>query len=176
MTELTGWQDRKSNASLIEEHQLPPAPQGCVWVEWVGEASPLDSPVVRFNLAMGRYTAEQEAVIRRLMEVRIARVHRHTRTIRRGNGYGQIPTLGVEFVRFGPDQRKRPGEPGSFIQAVPFRAADAIKASESGHEFRIWNERDGEQTNHIQVQDGTLKIVSQEAFKDFGGFRRAMGW
>jgi hypothetical protein len=173
---MTKWQDRPSNAPLVDGERLPPPPNDHVWVEWVGEASPLDSPVVRYRLLTGQYTAEQQAVIRRLMEVRIARTHRHTRTIRRGNGLGQIPTLGVEFVRFGPDQRKRPGEPGCFIQAIPFRAADAVKASESGHEFVIHQERDGEQQSHLRLPDGTVRIVSEETFQDFRGFRRAMGW
>jgi hypothetical protein len=172
----TKWQDRPSNAPLVDGERLPPPPIGHVWVEWVGEASPLDSPVVRHNLLLGKYSPEQEAVIRRLMEVRIARAHRHTRTVRRGNGLGQIPALGVAFVRFGPDQRKRPGQPGSFIQAVPFRAADAVKASEAGHEFVIHNERDGEQQSHLRLPDGRIKIVSEQQFADFGGFRRAMGW
>ena len=170
------WQDRASNASLVTEEQLPPPPTGCVWVEWVGEASPLDSPLVRYRMVTNQYTAEQMAVIRRLMQVRIARVHGPTRSIRRGHGLGQIPTLGVELVRFGPDQRARPGQRGSFIQAIPFKAADVVKASESGHEFRIWNERDGEQVNHIELPSGSIRITSEEAFRDFGGFRRSMGW
>lgn len=170
------WQDRPSNACLVKDGDLPPPPVGHVWVEWVGEASPLDSPVVRHRLMTGRYTREQEAVIRRLMQVRVARVHRHTRTLRRGNGLGQLPALGVEMVRFGPDERVRPGQPGSFIQAIPFKAADTIKACDSGHEFRIWNERDGEQINHIQIVDPTLKVVARDEFREFGGFRRAMDW
>ncbi len=168
--------DRPSNASLFTEQDIPPAPAGHVWVEWVGEPSPLDSPVVQFNLITGKYTADQARVIRRLMAVRIARVHKHTRTIRRGNGAGQIPNLGVEFVRFGNDQRRRPGERGSFVQAVPFKAADAIKASECGHEFLIWNERDGEQQNAIAIQETGLKIETRDVFGDFGMFRREMGW
>jgi hypothetical protein len=173
----TKWQDRPSNGSLINaERDLPLPPSGHVWVEWVGEASPLDSPVVRLNLLLGRYSPEQEAVIRRLMEVRIARTHRHTRTIRRGNGYGQVPTLTVELVRFGPDQRRRPGQRGSFIQAVPFRAADAIKASDAGHEFVIHNERDGEQQSFLHLPNGRISVVNEQTFTDFGGFRRSMGW
>ena len=173
---LTTWADRPSNASLITEEQLAAPPVGCVWVEWVGEASPVDSPLVRYRLLTGQYSAEQTAVIRRLMEMRVARTHKHTRTNRRGNGIGQEPTLGVEFVRFGPDERRRPGERGAFTQAVPFKAADAIKASPSGHEFRIWNERDGEQQNLIAMPERAIRIAAEEAFQDFGGFRRAMGW
>ena len=168
--------DRTSTSSLIEDHQLPPAPAGHVWVEWVGEASPLDSPVVRFGLMTGKYTAAQEKVIRRLMEVRIARVHRHTRTLRRGNGLGELPSLMVPIVRFGPDQRRKPGERGSFIQAIPFKAADAIKSSDAGHEFKIWRERDGEPVNTLTLPDGTLRAFRSDQFADFGSFRREMGW
>lgn len=170
------WQDRPSNAALFDGERLPAPPAGHVWVEWVGEASPLDSPIVRFNLATGRYNAEQQSVIRRLMQVRIARVHGHTRTLRRGNGLGQIPTLGVEAVTFGPNERARAGQPGSFLQAVPFRAADAIKASVSGHEFVIHNERDGEAVSTLTLPDGTIRIVNADTFADLGNFRRAMGW
>lgn len=169
------WQDRPSNAPLVDGERLPEPPAGHVWVEWVGEASPLDSPVVRYNLATGRYSAEQQAVIRRLMEVRIARVHGHTRTLRRGNAPGQIPTLGVEVVHFGPNAKARPGTHGSFIQPIPFRAADAIKSSESGHEFVIHRERDGEAISALHLPDGTIRVVRAETFADFGSFRRAIG-
>lgn len=169
------WQDRPSNASLLPDpERLPEPPHGHVWVEWVGEASALDSPVVRYNLISGKYTPEQVHVIRELARRRIARVHRHTtRSIRRGNGEGQIPTLGVERVTFGPNAKARPGQPGSFVQAVPFRAADAIKASECGHEFIIHNERDGEQQSHLRLPDGTIRVVKSETFSNLTDFRRA---
>lgn len=170
----SSWQDRPSNASLFDADRLPEPPQGHVWVEWVGEASALDSPVVRFNLMTGKYTPEQVAVIRELARVRIARTHRHTRTIRRGNGQGQIPSLGVPMVRFGPNAKAGPGQPGSFLQAVPFKAADAIKASECGHEFIIHRERDGEAQSHLKLPDGTIRIVKRETFESLGELRRAM--
>jgi hypothetical protein len=34
-------------------------------VEWIGEKSPLDEPVIAFNLLLGRYTPMQEKAIRR---------------------------------------------------------------------------------------------------------------
>lgn len=169
------WQDRPSNAPLVNGERLPSPPAGHVWVEWVGEASPLDSPVVRYNLATGRYSREQQMVIRRLMQVRLARVQGHTRTLRRGNGSGQIPTLGVEVVRFGPVERARPGQPGSFVQAVPFKAADAIKSSESGHEFVIHKEHDGEAVSALHFPDGTIRVVKSEEFASLGSLRRAIG-
>lgn len=169
----SGWQDRPSNASLIDPDRLPEPPAGHVWVEWVGEASALDSPVVRFNLITGKYTPEQEAVIRELARKRIARTHRHSRTIRRGNGEGQIPTLGVERVKFGPNIRARIGTPGSFVQAIPHRAADAIKASECGHEFIIHNERDGEAVSVINLPESSVRIVKRETFASLTDLRRA---
>lgn len=167
---------RPANASLYESERLPNPPKGCVWVEWVGEPSPIDSPVVRFNLIMGKYTREQRKVIKELSRVRIARVHRHTRSIRRGNGLGQIPNLGEPLVRFGPRQNAAPGTTGSFLQAVPFKAADAIKSSECGHEFVIHNERDGEQESKIIVQENGLKMAKEEAFGSPVDFYREMGW
>lgn len=169
----TSWQDRPSNASLFDERQVPPAPAGHVWMEWVGEASAMDSPVVRFNMITGRYTQEQMDMIRALAQVRIARVKGHTRTIRRGNGEGQIPTLGVEVVRFGPDPFARPGQPGSFLQAIPFKAADAVKASECGHEFLIWRERDGEQQSNLRLPNGTVQVVRAETFNNLTDYQRA---
>lgn len=168
--------DKPSNASLYESEHLPPPPQGCVWVEWVGEPSPLDSPTVRFNLILGKYTREQRRVIKDLSRRRIARVHRHTRSIRRGNGAGQIPNLGEPLVRFGPNQRAAPGTRGSFCQAVPFKAADAIKASQSGHEFIIHNERDGEQVSTISIQETGLKMMADDAFGNIKALQREMGW
>lgn len=168
--------DKPANASLFEGRQLPPPPTGCVWVEWVGEASPLDSPVVRFNLIRGKYTREQRKVIKELSRVRIARVHRHTRTILRGNGMGQIPNLGEPMVRFGPSQVAAPGTRGSFLQAVPFKAADAIKSASCGHEFIIHNERDGEQVNHITIQETGLKLQARDSFGSSEQFRKEMGW
>ncbi|WP_300268718.1 hypothetical protein [Microbacterium sp.] len=175
MIGIADWQDRPSNASLIDEpERLPEPPQGHVWVEWVGEASALDNPVVRYNMITGKYTREQMEIIREISRRRIARTHRHRRSIRRGNGEGQIPTLGVERVVFGPNIRARPGQRGSFIQAVPFRAADAIKASDCGHEFIIHNERDGEQQSKLRLPDGTIRIVRRDTFKNIDQLRRAI--
>lgn len=168
--------DRPSNASMVNPATLPEPPKGHVWVEWVGEASPMDSPIVRFNLIANKYTREQRRVIKELSRVRIARTHRHTRTLRRGNGAGQLTSLHVPYVRFGPNQRAAPGTTGSFTQSVPFKTADAIKSSASGHEFIIHNERDGEHQNMIQIQETGLKADAHEAFKNFSSFRKEMGW
>ena len=42
-----------------------PHPRKTRRVEWVGEKSPLDDPVIAFNLLMGKYTPTQEKAIRR---------------------------------------------------------------------------------------------------------------
>ncbi len=165
-------QIRFSNESLFRPDQLPAPPPGHVWVEWVGEASPLDDPVVGFNLITNRYTEEQKAVIRGLCQHRVARVHKHTRTIRQGDA----PGISQDW-RFGDDQRARPGHPKSFCQALPFRDADAIKASKYGHQFIIHAERDGEAVNTISVpRNGQVTLVTEESYRDLGGFKRAMGW
>lgn len=170
---------RKSNASLFTH--LPPPPAGHVWVEWVGEPSPLDNPEIQLGLLENRFTPDQVAVIRDLCRRRIARVHNHSRTIRKGNGPGQIATLSRDWT-FGDDQRKRPGHPKSYCKALPFRDADAIKSSSIGHEFIIHNERDGEAADLVLGGTGAyevssrIKIVPAGQFSSFGEFRRAMGW
>lgn len=165
---------RRSNASLFR--QMPPPPPGHVWVEWVGETSPLDNPEVQYGLITDRYTADQREVIRRLCQQRIARVHKHSRTLTRGNGARDIAGLSQDWT-FGNDQRRPPGHPQSYAKALPFRDADAIKSSVVGHEFIIHDERDGEAVDLIKgTTDHEVVLVKAGAFANMGSFRREMGW
>lgn len=163
----------KSNASLFST--LPPPPAGHVWVEWVGEPSPRDNPAIELGLALKRFTRDQEQMIRRLCRARIARVHGHRRTLRRGNGAREIPTLSQDWS-WGNHDRARPGHPRSYCQALPFRDADAIKSSAVGHEFIIHDERDGGAVDLIVGATGDVRLVAAGAFGDGTSFRRAMGW
>lgn len=163
----------KSNASLFRE--LPPPPAGHVWVEWVGEPSPLDDPRIELGMATGRFTPDQKRVIRNLSHTRIARVHGHTRTLRRGTGARELPGLSQDW-RWGNHARARPGHPRSYCQALPHRDADAIKSSVVGHEFIVHGEHDGEAVDLIVGADGPITIVRDgERYTNGASFRRAMG-
>lgn len=162
----------KSNRSLFHPSQVPDPPPGTVWVEWVGEASPLDDPVVGFNLITGRYTEDQKAVIRGLCRHRVARVHGHRRRLTPD----QIPGLSQVWI-WGRNERARPGQRGSFMQALPFADADKVKSARCGYQFLIWNERDGEQQSILNLPNaGSVILVGQETYEDSRRFKRAMGW
>lgn len=162
---------------IYDPKTMQPPPKGHVWVEWTGEASPFENPVVQYRSLMGQFTAEQTDMLHALAKLRIARVERKTtRTLRGGNGVGQINGLSVPVVRWGPFENVPAGSRGSFIQALTFADADKVKASASGGEFRIWWERDGEPRLDIVLPGGAVQIVKAENFKHFGEFRRAMGW
>jgi len=166
---------------IAPDERVPDPPAGHVWLEWVGEVSPTDNPVVQFNMVTRRYTAEQMDMIRTLARRRIARVENHTRRVfKQGNGYGEIPHLSVPALVFGPSVKVKPGEFGSFIQAVTFRDADTIKGSICGHEFRIWRERDGEPELNVNLPNGSITLARPEQFADTAEgrqrFLRAMNW
>ncbi|MGN6033532.1 MAG: hypothetical protein ACTHQE_17905 [Thermomicrobiales bacterium] len=152
---------------IAPDDRVPDPPAGHVWLEWVGEASPTDNPVVQFNMVLRRYTPEQMDMIRTLARRRIARVENHTRRIfKQGNGYGELPHLSVPALVFGPSVKVKPGEFGSFIQAVTFRDADIIKGSICGHEFRIWREHDGEPELNVNLPNGSITLAKPEQFAD----------
>lgn len=154
---------------------LPPPPPGTVWVEWVGEPSPLDDDFIRLGIAAGRFTPDQVEVLRALSKRRIGPVDGVARRILRGgNGYGEIPRL-CQAWTWGPSMKAAPGLPGATIQALPFGDADAVKGSDSGHEFTVHGEQDGAAVPAIALPTGRVILAEPEQFRDFAGFRRAMG-
>lgn len=169
---------RPSNAPLFDSAALPAPPDGTVWMEWVGEPSPLDDPVVGYNLITNRYTDHQKRVIRQMCRHRVARCHRHTRLIRSGSGPEEIRAL-TKTYRFGNMENAQPGHPKSFCQAVTFNDAYLIKQSDVGHQFYIHNETDAAQGQLVSLPsalDGTVSLVNPETFDDPGVFHRAMRW
>lgn len=93
-------------------------------IEWIGEQSPLDEPFVQFNLAMGHYTPEQEAILRRAAVLaHLRRDHISERVLTKDrDGLS-------EDVRWGP-------HPGMFVRTVSNADADKILSCNDGHEFR----------------------------------------
>lgn len=105
------------------------AARGRVLVEWVGEPSPLDSPLLTALKLRGLLLPDERAVLRRASLLRKARVDgvtSRTLTAER-DGYG-------ETYRWGP-------VPGSYVRALTH--ADARRLFDDGrvaHEFRLLGE------------------------------------
>jgi hypothetical protein len=156
---------------------MPEPPKGHVWVEWVGEVSPLDNPVVEYKLVTNQLDAETADILRSIAQHRVARVEGFSwRSLHTGNGLGEINHLQEPIIVWGPNGRARPGEIGSYIQAVKFADADKIKSTEVAHQFRIWWERDGLAAMNFSLPSQTILLGKEELFEDLTSFRRAMGW
>jgi hypothetical protein len=115
-------------------------PPGYVLIEWVGAFNPFDEPFVRLNLTLGKYTADQAALIRTLVNTG----HRPyndkiARRMEKHNGYHGLPGLSRD-ITWGPKSRAKPGDPGSFVQMVTCKDADILKSSPNWHEFQILQE------------------------------------
>jgi hypothetical protein len=111
---------------LLSESE-DPRPRGTRRVEWVGEASPLDNPVVAYNLMMGLYTPTQAkavrlAAARARTRVRAARLlehdHQHAMAVFRG--------LSRTYIW----EREN-----GYVQDVDWADVDRILGSSVGHEF-----------------------------------------
>jgi hypothetical protein len=172
----------------VNPDTMPDPPSGCVWCEWVGEVSPLENPWVEYALVTRKLTRQQEKILRAIANVRTARVDGVSwRALHDGNGLGEIPHLQGLYngaVIWGPcpdlgkalKPNPRPGEPGSYIQAVPHATADKIKSSTVGHQFRVWWEKDGGAEVMFTLPAKTVTLGKEEFFEDLPDFRRAMGW
>ena len=162
--------------------------QGFVWLEWIGQPSPSYSPTVRMLMVGKKLSPQKKKVLRDIMERAIVRVDGRTRRImRRGNGYGQIPHLSQDWI-WGPKANAKPGQPGSYIQKVPYRDADLLKSSAAGKEWRVLGyagDTDVEPitavTNAVLFQDvfsspEAVRLGEGESVSTYQGLKRSMGW
>lgn len=144
-----------------------------VWVEWIGQPSPMRSPTVqRLMIGNKRLPLEKKQAIRFVAANVVVRVDGTTsRTLRSGNGVGQISGLSQDWT-WGPGFTKKPngrtivwsatGEPGSYIQRMPYRDADLLKQSICGPEFRILGYAGDTDTEPITV--ATNEMLQDELF------------
>jgi len=160
---------------------------GYVWLEWIGQPSPTISPTVRFLMLRDRLPAIYKKAIRTIAAGAIRRVDGKTsRTIERGNGYGQIPGL-TQTWTFGPKKNAGRGQRGSYIQKVPNRDADLIKSSPSGKEFRVLGYAGDTDIEPVTAMTNAIigdvfqtkvakKLGEAEGFKTYRALSRKMGW
>jgi hypothetical protein len=119
-------------------------------IEWVGEKSVMDEPFVWTGIATGRFTKEQEALLRRCALKRSAR----TRDTERRLG-PHDPGLSREVV-----WSRRNG----WTQVLIFADAEKVLSCPDGHEFidRDAAERDEPAVLYPPVE---LRLVSREVLK-----------
>lgn len=157
--------------------QLGEPPTGTVWIEWTGEPSPYENPTIMYKAVLGQIDAGTREVLDAMDQMRIVRIEGITyRTLRQGNGLGEIPHMTEPVYVWGPNHKAAPGQIGSFVQALSNADADRVKSSNVGHEFRVWCERDGGAVMPFLIPDGNITLGKEETFQSVKTFSRAMGW
>jgi hypothetical protein len=114
------------------------APKGRRRVEWVGQASPLDNPMIVARMLAGLYTPLQEQAIRR------AAAHARTRGQITKNGFYEPHRIrllehdhtGAQVVFQGLHETYIFSPKNMYIQDVTFHDYDVIFASNVADEFR----------------------------------------
>lgn len=173
--DLPAWAE--NGKPLADPETMPAPPKGCVWVEWVGEISPLHNPVIQYKLITGQLPAEDAEILRSIARLRVARVEGISwRGLHAGNGSGEIPHFTEPVVVWGPDRNAKPGAIGSYIQALTHADADKVKSSDVGHQFRIWWEKDGGGAVQFTFPEQTITLGKEQFFRTTPEFHRAMGW
>ena len=161
--------------------------RGYVWLEWIGQPTPTDSPTIQSLMLGDKLPLFKKQAVRLIAEKSIRRVDGKTRRIMRpGNGFGQIPHLSQVWM-FGKKKYARPGTLGSYIQKVPVRDADLIKSSSSGKEFRVIGYAGDTDVEPITAATANLfadvfqtpeavRLGEAEAYRSYKSLKSAMGW
>jgi len=161
--------------------------RGYVWLEWLGQPTPTDSPTIQSLMLGTKLPLTKKLAVRKIAEKAVRRVDGKTRRIiRRGNGIGQIPHLSQDWI-FGNSKYARPGTRGAYIQKVPVRDADLIKSSTSGKEFRVIGYAGDTDIEPITATTAALfadvfqspeavRLGEAEAFRSYRSLKSAMGW
>ena len=148
-----------------------------VYLEWVGQPSPFDSLGIQWMMIGNKLPRNVKRMIRELAANSIRRVDGHTRRILEQR---HIDGLSQDWI-WGPKAVK-PGVPGSFIQIVPHRDAELIKASDVGDEFRVlgMKEQDGDRVENelekMLLPDVKVTLGNEQMFRDFRTLEKEMGW
>lgn len=123
-----------------------------VEVEWVGERSPLESPLVEYKLARqgmpDGFTPHQAAVIRAAAKLRIGRWKGHSREIGVRDGLSRTYLWGHRVK--------------TFVRRMPYPDAERLKASASGHEFRIVGHEPD--PSPLRLPEGHIRLVGDREF------------
>jgi hypothetical protein len=148
--------DEAQRGARPEDRRPHPAP-GHRRIEWVGEASPFDNPVVVWGLATGRYTPLQAETIRAF----------HRRRIRRGIAHDREMTKDRDGMSrdwlWGPSA-------GTYVRLLPNRDADRLLSCPSGPEFRDLDTDGGPPidlppTDLRQVKEAEYEAIVRDAFR-----------
>lgn len=153
------------------------ADRGHVYVEWVGQPSPFDSLGIQWLMIGNKLPAKVKRTIRELAANGVRRVDGHTRRIIEQR---HIEGLSQDWI-WGPRAGK-PGARESFIQIMPHRDAELIKASEVGDEFRIIGmieqdpDRIDQQLEKMLLPDTKVTLGTEKMYRDFRNLEKEMGW
>lgn len=148
-----------------------------IYMEWVGQPSPFDSVGIEWLMLTDRIPPKVKRMIREMAAHGIRRVNGHTRRVIEQR---HIEGLSQDWI-WGPKVGK-PGAPGSFIQIVPHRDAELIKASDVADEFRILGmaEQDGDRIEDqlftMLLPGVKVTLGTEQHYRDFRALERAMGW
>lgn len=114
-----------------------PHPRKTRRIEWIGDKSPLDDPVVAFNLLMGKYTPTQEKAIRRAA----AKVHSRVwgdRLLEHEHQHAQAVVKGMRRSYIFTKKHK-------FICEMDYKDVDILFSSPIAREFVDLTDRDDDE-------------------------------
>lgn len=152
-------------------------PPGYVLVEWVGEESPLDDEWVKWKMATRQFNPDQLAVLREMARIAVKPHVGHVRrTFNPGRGFGEIPHLSKRYV-FGNQPDRPATDKRSTIQMMTANDARLLTDSESGNEFRVYDNAGTADVAppRLVFPKGDITITKAQPFRQFGDFRRALG-
>lgn len=146
-------------------------------IEWVGEKSVMDEPFVWTGIATGRFTREQEALLRRTALNRCARTDTAERVI--GNFILLLDDRGRPVP--GPDGRpvevRSPeGMSGEYrfhpanrwTCVVAFADADVLLSCPSGHEFRDLDAAEADEPATVAYPPVDIRLVERTVLSETG--------
>lgn len=146
---------RHEGLPALLSHATDPAPRKTRKIEWIGERSPLDEPVVAWRLMTKQFTALQEAVIRRAAAMARTRVKRE-RLFEHDHQHAQAVLKGLHRTYLFT-------KANNYIQDVDYHDVDILLGSESGHEFR---DLDAPDPPTPTVTPNEVRLIEREMARD----------
>jgi hypothetical protein len=137
---------------MPEPKPTPETPDGypARRIEWVGEQSVMDEPFVWTGIATGRFTKDQEALLRRMA------LRREVRT------QDTIRLLGVNDLGLSRDYVW--SRQNRYICLMTFADADKVLSSPDGHCFRDLDAMEPDQPQ-VLYPPVELRLVSESVLK-----------
>ena len=131
-------------------------------IEWVGQASPLDDPLVQWNFIHKRYTPEQEKAIRRAA----------ARARTRGDG----PTFRTRLLEHDHQHAQAVfkglsrsyifSHANGYIQLMEYRDVDVLFSSNIAHEFRDLDDPSTDKRPLIRPPSRLERIVFEDRVRN----------